>query len=149
MAALRRVPVGIDQELTPGLYEASLVVRPDLSRTTRADLQRVISQRFGQAVQVVDWGKVGNEYILQFRVHPQAGPQQTGDIIQPAAFWLPVLITIAAIAATLHLAYRVAVEVRTAVQLVPQAVPAPAAGIGVAGLGLGAALVGLYLLTRR
>ncbi len=149
MAALRRVPVGIDQELAPGLYEASLVVRPDLARTTRQDLQRVISTRFGRTVQVLDWGKVGNEYVLQFRVHPQERPQATGDIIQPAAFWLPLIITVAAIAGTLHLAYRVAVEVRTAVQLVPQAVPPPAAGIGIAGLGLGAALVGVYLLTRR
>ncbi|WP_299432149.1 hypothetical protein [uncultured Meiothermus sp.] len=149
--AFTRVPIGTNQELKPGLYEATLAITGDISRATRADLQRILSARFGQTVQVVDWGRLNQQYVLQFRV-VQAAQTQDSDLIQPAALWIPIAITIAAIAGAIYAAYRFTVEVKAAFQLVSQ--PArdtgvAGVGVGMVGLGVGAALIGLYLLVRR
>lgn len=148
--AYTRVPVGANQQLAPGLYEAILAIAGDISRTTRTDLQRILSAKFGQAVEVVDWGRVGGNYVLQFRV--KRTQAQTDDIYQPAAFWIPIVITMVAIAGVIHAAYRFTVEIKSVFSLVSQPARDTAVGgvgVGVAGLGMGAALVGLYLLTRR
>lgn len=148
--AYTRVPVGHNQQLGPGLYEATLVITGDISRATRTDLQRILSAKFGQAVEVVDWGRSGGQYVLQFRV--KAPTSSANDIYQPAVFWVPIAITIAAIAGAIYAAYRFTVEIKSAFQLVSQPARDTAVGgvgVGVAGLGMGAALIGLYLLTRR
>lgn len=150
--AFTRVPVGKNQQLGPGLYEATLAITGDISRATRADLQRVLSAKFGQAVEVVDWGRSGNNYVLQFRVKQTQAQVQTDDLYQPAAFFVPIIITVAAIAGAIYLAYRFTVEIKSAFALVSQPARDTAVGgvgVGMAGLGVGAALVGLYLLTRR
>lgn len=147
-----RVPVDKNQQLEPGLYEAALAITGDISRATKTDLQRVLSARFGQAVEVVDWGRVGNDYVLQFRVKQTQAQVQTDDVYQAAAFWIPIVITVAAVAGAIYAAYRFTVEIKSAFALVSQPARDTAvggAGVGFAGLGIGAALVGLYLLTRR
>lgn len=149
--AYTRVPVKRDEPLKPGLYEVVLAVSGDISRATRADLQRIFSARFGQAVEVVDWGRLGGQYVLQFRVKDAKAVSSSGDIY-PAAFWVPVVVTIAAITGAIYAAYRLTVEVKAAFQLVSQPardVAAKGVGVGAAGLGIGAALIGLYLLTKR
>ena len=149
--AYTRVPVGYNQPLAPGLYEAQLAVSGDISRATKADLQRILSQKFGQALEVIDWGRAGGQYVLQFRVKSST-TSGNPDIIQPAAFWIPVVITVAAIAGAIYYAYRFTVEIKSAFQLVSQPARDAAVGgvgVGVAGLGLGAVLVGVYLLSRR
>ena len=150
--AYTRVPVGYNQPLAPGLYEAQLAVSGDISRATKADLQRILSQRFGQALEVVDWGRARGQYVLQFRVKKTSTTSSNPDIIQPAAFWVPVAITVAAIAGAIYYAYKFAVQIKDAFQLVSQPARDAAVGgvgVGVAGLGLGAVLVGVYLLSRR
>jgi len=150
--AYTRVPVGYNQPLAPGLYEAQLAVSGDISRATKADLQRILSQRFGRAIEVVDWGRAGGQYVLQFRVKNTSTTSSNPDIIQPAAFWIPVAITVAAIAGAIYYAYRFTVEIKSAFRLVSQPARDAAVGgvgVGVAGLGLGAVLVGVYLLSRR
>jgi hypothetical protein len=148
--AYTRVPVGYNQPLAPGLYEAQLAVSGDISRATKADLQRILSQRFGQALEVVDWGRARGQYVLQFRVKNTSTTSSNPDIIQPAAFWIPVVITVAAIAGAIYYAYRFTVEIKSAFRLVSQpARDTAVTGVGVAGLGLGAVLVGVYLLSRR
>ena len=151
--AYTRVPVGYNQPLAPGLYEAQLAVSGDISRATRTDLQRILSQKFGMALEVVDWGRVGGQYVLQFRVkNTSTTSNPNPDIIQPAAFWIPIAITMAAIASAIYYAYRFTVEIKSAFQLVSQPTRDTAVGgvgMGVAGLGLGAVLVGVYLLSRR
>ena len=150
--AYTRVPVGYNQPLAPGLYEAQLAVSGDISRATKADLQRILSQRFGRAIEVVDWGRAGGQYVLQFRVKNTSTTSSNPDIIQPAAFWIPVVITVAAIAGAIYYAYRFTVEIKSAFQLVSQPARDTAVagvGVGVAGLGLGAVLAGVYLLSRR
>ena len=147
-----RVRIDKHQQLTPGLYEAHLVVSGDISRATRADMQRILSQRFGQALEVVDWGRAGGQYVLQFRIKSATASNPNPDIIQPAAFWVPVAITVAAIAGAIYYAYKFAVQIKDAFQLVSQLARDAAVGglgVGVAGLGLGAVLVGVYLLSRR
>lgn len=147
-----RVPVAKNQPLEPGLYETTLAITGDISRATKADLQRVLSAKFGQAVEVVDWGRVGGNYVLQFRVKQTRAQVQTDDVYQPAAFWIPIVITVTAIAGAIYAAYRFTVEIKSAFALVSQpARDTAVSGVGVAaaGLGVGAALVGLYLLTRR
>ena len=148
--AYTRVPVGYNQPLAPGLYEAQLAVSGDISRATRADMQRILSQKFGQALEVVDWGRARGQYVLQFRVKNTSTTSSNPDIIQPAAFWIPVVITVAAIAGAIYYAYRFTVEIKSAFRLVSQpARDTAVTGVGVAGLGLGAVLVGVYLLSRR
>lgn len=147
-----RVPVAKNQPLEPGLYEITLAITGDISRATKADLQRVLSAKFGQAVEVVDWGRVGGNYVLQFRVKQTRAQVQTDDVYQPAAFWIPIVITVTAIAGAIYAAYRFTVEIKSAFALVSQPARDTAVsgvGVGAAGLGVGAALVGLYLLTRR
>lgn len=150
--AFTRVPVGKNQQLGPGLYEVTLAITGDISRATRADLQRVISSKFGQAVEVVDWGRSGGNYVLQFRVKQTQAQVQTNDLYQPAAFFVPIIITVAAIAGAIYLGYRLTVEIKSAFALVSQPARDTAVGgvgVGMAGLGVGAALFGLYLLSRR
>lgn len=150
--AYTRVPISPNQQLGPGLYEAELVVSGDISRATRTDLQRVLSAKFGQAVEVVDWGRSGGNYVLQFRVKQTQAQVQTDDLYQPAAFFVPIIITVAAIAGAIYYAYRFVVEIKSAFALVSQPARDTAVGgvgVGMAGLGLGAALFGLYLLARR
>ena len=150
--AYTRVPVGYNQPLAPGLYEAQLAVSGDISRATKADLQRILSQRFGRAIEVVDWGRAGGQYVLQFQIKNTSTTSSNPDIIQPAAFWIPVVITVAAIAGAIYYAYRFTVEIKSAFRLVSQPARDAAVGgvgVGVAGLGLGAVLVGVYLLPRR
>lgn len=150
--AFTRVPVNKNQQLGPGLYEATLAITGDISRATRADLQRVLSAKFGQAIEVVDWGRSGTNYVLQFRVKQTQAQVQTDDLYQPAAFFVPIIITVAAIAGAIYLAYRFTVEIKSAFALVSQPARDTAVGgvgVGMAGLGVGAALFGLYLLSRR
>lgn len=150
--AFTRVPVGKTQQLGPGLYEATLAITGDISRATRTDLQRVLSAKFGQAVEVVDWGRSGGNYVLQFRVKQTQAQVQTDDLYQPAAFFVPIIITVVAIAGAIYLAYRFTVEIKSAFALVSQPARDTAVGgvgVGMAGLGVGAALFGLYLLSRR
>ncbi|MCX7782651.1 MAG: hypothetical protein N2318_03290 [Meiothermus sp.] len=147
-----RVPVAKNQPLEPGLYEITLAITGDISRATKADLQRVLSAKFGQAVEVVDWGRVGGNYVLQFRVKQTRAQVQTDDVYEPAAFWIPIVITVTAIAGAIYAAYQFTVEIKSAFALVSQPARDTAVsgvGVGAAGLGVGAALVGLYLLTRR
>ncbi len=150
--AYTRVPISPNQQLGPGLYEAELAVSGDISRATKTDLQRILSRRFGQAVEVVDWGRVGGTYVLQFRVKQVQAQTQDIYAFQPAALWVPVVITVAAIAGAIYYAYRFSVEIKSAFSLISQPARDAAVsgvGIGAAGLGLGAALVGLYLLAKR
>lgn len=148
-----RVPISPNQQLGPGLYEAELAVSGDISRATKTDLQRILSNRFGQAVEVVDWGRVGNTYVLQFQVKQvQAQTQDIYQPFQPTAFWIPIVITVSAIAGAIYFAYKFTVEIKSAFSLVSQPARDTAVGgvgVGMAGLGMGAVLVGLYLLTRR
>ncbi|GEM83917.1 hypothetical protein [Meiothermus hypogaeus] len=150
--AFTRVPVSKNQQLGPGLYEAVLAISGDISRVTRTDLQRVLSAKFGQAVEVVDWGRSGGNYVLQFRVRQTQAQVQSDDLYQPAAFFVPIIITVAAIAGAIYLAYRLTIEIKSAFALVSQPARDTAVGgvgVGMAGLGVGAALFGLYLLAKR
>ncbi len=152
--AFTRVPVGKNQQLGPGLYEATLAITGDISRATRTDLQRVLSAKFGNAVEVVDWGRSGGNYVLQFRVKQTQAQVQTDDLYQPAAFipWVPIIITVAGIAYAIRAFNNLTVEIKSAFALVSQPARDTAVsgvGVGMAGLGVGAALFGLYLLSRR
>ncbi len=149
--AYTRVPISPNQQLGPGLYEAELVVFGNIVQLTKTDLQRILSGKFGQAVEVVDWGRVGGAYVLQFRVRQvQAQTQDIYQPFQPAYFH--VVVTVVGIIGAIYLALKLTIQVKNVFQLVSQPARDTAVGgvgVGVAGLGMGAALVGLYLLTRR
>lgn len=152
--AYTRVPIALDKPLETGDYETTLSISGNQRSLTKSDLQTVLASRFGNRVQVLDWSSSGTTYTLQFRVLPASTSNtQTaqGDIVT-AAFWVPVVVTVLAIAGVIYAAYRLTVEVESAVQLIPAPARGAAvagAGVGLAGLGVGAALFGLWLLGRR
>ncbi len=150
MAQYQRKPIDPQAPLQPGrTYELVLSPRSgDLSRVTRADLERALRARYGN-VRVLDWGKRGRDWVVQIRVEPAGSrsastfdPWAVDGVIQPAFLALPAVLTASAVVAILYLIWRIVAELKEAVELVP----APARGVAVAGAGIGAGALGLAAL---
>jgi hypothetical protein len=155
VAQYQRKPIDPQAPLQPGrTYELVLSPRSgDLSRVTRADLERALRARYGN-VRVLDWGKRSRDWVVQIRVEAagSSGSARTSDpwavlptydgLIQPAVLALPVVLTAAAVVAILYLIWRIVAELKEAVELVP----APARAAAVAGAGIGAGALGLAAL---
>lgn len=142
-----RKPVSPDQKWTPGAtYEVVLEVRSgDPRPISRSQLEAALRAHFkSPALFVKDWGYRGRDLVVV------AGVAQTQA--QQAALVPALVITAVAVAAALWALYRLAVEVREVVELVP----APAregvavgAAVGMGGAGVLAAALGLWLLLGR
>ncbi len=150
MAQYQRKPIDPQAPLRPGrTYELVLSPRSgDLSRVTRADLERALRARYGN-VRVLDWGKRGRDWVVQIRVEPAGSSRSASTFdpwavdVQPAFLAaLPAVLTAAAVVAILYLIWRIVAELKEAVELVP----APARGVAVAGAGVGAGALGLAAL---
>ena len=160
--AYERKAIDPQAPLQPGkLYE--LVISPrggDLSRVTRADLERALRRQYGE-VRVLDWGRRGGDWVVRLKVEatpastsdPWAVPSSYEGLIQPAFLLaLPAVLSAAAVVAVLYLVWRIVADLKEAVELVPA--PARAAAVAGAGVGMGAlglAALGLVVLafTRR
>lgn len=175
MAQYQRKPVDPQAPLQPGrTYE--LVLKPqrgDLSRVTRADLERALRQRYGE-VRVLDWGRRGGDWVVRltrdgspsraspnpprsFNPSPPPGGGGCGPTgcyqplgysaldgaIQPAA--LPALPAVITAAAVVSILYLVWRIVADLKEAV-ELVPAPARAAAVAGAGIGAGALGLAAL---
>ncbi|BAC55286.1 hypothetical protein AV953_gp06 [Thermus virus IN93] len=179
--AYQRVPVDPNAPLRPGkTYEIVAAHKGgDVSRVTRADLERALQARYGPGVRVLDWGKRGDDLVIRLKVEatsssgtsdpwavppayggagcgsircPQPMDYLGGGDIYPA--FLPALVlSAAAVIAILYLVWRIVAELKEAVELVPAPARAAAvagAGVGVGALGLAAlGVVALALLGRR
>jgi len=159
VAQYQRKPIDPQAPLQPGrTYELVLSPRSgDLSRVTRADLERALRAKYGN-VRVLDWGKRGGDWAVRIRVEPAGSSRSLGfastfdplavpptydGLIQPAFLpALPAVLTAAAVVAILYLIWRIVAELKEAVELVP----APARGVAVAGAGIGSAALGLAAL---
>jgi hypothetical protein len=152
VAQYQRKPIDPQAPLQPGrTYELVLSPRSgDLSRVTRADLERALRAKYGN-VRVLDWGKRGGDWVVQIRVEPAGSsgsastsyPWAVDGLIQPAFLpALPAVLTAAAVVAILYLIWRIVAELKEAVELVP----APARAAAVAGAGIGAGALGLAAL---
>lgn len=165
--AYQRVPVDPNAPLKPGkTYEIVAAHKGgDVSRVTRADLERALRAKYGPGVRVLDWGKRGSDLVIQLKVEaapssssslgtadPWAVPPAYGGAgcgstkcPQPMGYmgggdiypaFLPLALSAAAVIAVLYLVWRIVAELKEAVELVP--VPARAAAVAGAGVGVGA-----------
>lgn len=172
--AYQRVPVDPNAPLQPGkTYEIVAAHKGgDVSRVTRADLERALRAKYGPGVRVLDWGKRGSDLVIQLKVEaapssssslgtadPWAVPPAYGGAgcgstkcPQPMGYlgggdiypaFLPALaLSAAAVIAVLYLVWRIVAELKEAVELVP----APARAAAVAGAGVGVGALGLAAL---
>lgn len=152
--AYQRVPIDPNAPLKPGkTYEIVAAHKGgDVSRVTRADLERALRAKYGPGVRVLDWGKRGNDLVVQLKVEstPSAktgasSAYYPGEDIYPAflpPFSIPLALTAASVIAILYLIWRITAEMKEAVELVPKEARAAA----VTGVGLGAGALGLAAL---
>ncbi len=88
MAQYQRKPIDPQAPLQPGrTYELVLSPRSgDLSRVTRADLERALRAKYGN-VRVLDWGKRAGDWVVQIRVEPagSSGSSESGSASDPWA----------------------------------------------------------------
>lgn len=87
MAQYQRKPIDPQAPLQPGrTYELVLSPRSgDLSRVTRADLERALRAKYGN-VRVLDWGKRGGDWVVQIRVEP-AGSSGAAEFASTSDPW--------------------------------------------------------------
>lgn len=160
--AYQRVPVDPNAPLQPGkTYEIVAAHKGgDVSRVTRADLERALQAKYGPGVRVLDWGKRGNDLVIRLKVEATSSSAGTSDpwAVPPAyggaglgylgggdiypAFLPALALSAAAVIAVLYLVWRIVAELKEAVELVP----APARAAAVAGAGVGVGALGLAAL---
>jgi len=176
VAQYQRKPIDPQAPLQPGrTYELVLSPRSgDLSRVTRADLERALRAKYGN-VRVLDWGKRGGDWVVRIRVEP-AGSSASGSTSDPWAVppsyggggcgsircpqpmgyaptydgliqpaFLPALPAVLTASAVVVILY---LNWRIVAELkeAVELVPAPARAVGVAGAGIGAGALGLAAL---
>lgn len=173
--AYQRVPVDPNAPLKPGkTYEIVAAHKGgDVSRVTRADLERALQAKYGPGVRVLDWGKRGNDLVIRLKVEATSSSAGTSDpwavppayggagcgsircpqpmdyaptydgLIQPA--FLPALPALLTAAAVVAILYLIWRIVAELKEAV-ELVPAPARAAAVAGAGIGAGALGLAAL---
>ena len=127
----RRVPRDPNADLAPGLYELVAGVRrgnPHI--TNRAQLEVALQFTYGPRISVSDYTVRGDRLVVRFEVHPGPG-------LQPAALWLPIALTAAAILAALLVVWRITTELVEFVELV-RVTPSVQVGIVAAAVAVAA-----------
>ena len=79
--AYQRVPVDPNAPLRPGkTYEIVAAHKGgDVSRVTRANLERALQAKYGPGVRVLDWGKRGNDLVIRLKVETTSSSAGTSD----------------------------------------------------------------------
>ena len=141
-----RVPVDPNQPLDAGVYDIAAVVNGmDARQASLAQLQKGVTQHYGDQVQVLDYTASDPTNItLRVRVNPattttQAISTSSGVQLEPAQV-LVALIYAASIVAFGFFLWRVTVNVKGTTKIVTSN---PGTQIAAAGTGIGFALAGL------
>lgn len=127
----RRVQRDPNVPLDPGLYELVATVRhgnPHIAN--RAQLEAALQLTYGPRITVSDYTVRGDRLVVRFEV-------RLGPGLQPAALWLPIALTGAAVLAALWLVWRIAAELVEFVELV-RVTPSVQVGIVAAAVAVAA-----------
>lgn len=132
---MSRVRVAIDQPLKPGNYEiVGVVERGNPETLTTQQLNESVKNRYGDQVTVLDYKVNGREVRLLVKV-------SQSDAI--TAQGISLLITAVAIVSVGFFLWRVSVNTKEAFKVASETITEnPALGAGVAGFGVGIALIG-------